>query len=108
MGLQPGGADEYIEIKNYGPDAADLTGWWICSVVGGEWYGFPEGYILQAGASVRVHSGPEATLNPPSDLGWSEAHIWDDGGDRAELWDAHENVVDVWAYGVLPQREPKK
>ena len=61
-------SDEYVQITNRGAAAQDMTGWRIHSVVGDQWYDFPAGYTLDAGASVRVHSGPGAYSNPPTDL----------------------------------------
>ncbi|MFW6116547.1 MAG: lamin tail domain-containing protein, partial [bacterium] len=64
-----------------------------------QWYTFPSGYVLQAGASVRVHSGPDAIHNPPSDLKWTGAYIWHNDGDVGVLRDSKGVEVDRYGYG---------
>jgi len=99
--------DEYIQITNQGTASQDMTNWKIQSyanIDGGcqptdQWYTFPAGYILDAGASVRVHSGPDAIHDPPGDLKWTTRYIWNNDGDKAVLYDAVGNVVDSYCYG---------
>lgn len=91
-------SDEYVQITNRGTTAQDMTGWQIHSVVGDQWYTFPSGYILAAGTSVRVHSGPDAFENPPTDLLWGHAYIWRNEGDEAILYDDASNLVDSYSY----------
>ncbi len=100
------GADEYIRIDNSGSAPQVMTGWWIQSYRGSDCqpeptqkYTFPAGYVLAAGASVRVHSGPGASSGPPGDLLWTTSYIWNDDGDRGDLRDAGGQVVSTWAYG---------
>jgi hypothetical protein len=97
-GLHFAGKDEYVEITNHGPSDQSLTGWALYSDGQKNPFRFPEGYVLPAGAYVRVHSGPEATDNPPTDLKWSGAYYWNDKGDEATLYDAEGRLIDRWAY----------
>jgi hypothetical protein len=98
--LSYSGADEYITIRNAGPTSQVLTGWRIVSVVGTQTFYFPSGFTLTVGATVRVHSGPGAPVsNPPTDLRWTTAYIWNNDGDKAELRDAGGNFVDSRCYG---------
>ncbi len=90
--------DEYITITNNGPAAQTMTNWRIESVVGSQWYTFPSGYVLAANGSVSVHSGPDAVNNPPDDLRWTTAYIWNDSGDEAWLYNAGGVMVDTWGY----------
>jgi hypothetical protein len=90
--------DEYVEIANQGPLDEPMTGWQLASAGQKTPYTFPPGYILPAGAHVRVHSGRDALNSPPSDLRWSRAHLWNNDGDEAWLYDAVGNLVDRWAY----------
>lgn len=46
---------EFIEVSNHGDAFQELTGW---SITGGVEYRFPDGFILEAGASVVVASSP--------------------------------------------------
>ena len=50
--------------------------------------------ILQAGESISVHSGPEAS----GKLIWTRKYVWNNKGDKAILCDAAGNVVDVYGY----------
>jgi hypothetical protein len=54
--------------------------------------------VLGAGASVRVHSGPDAFEDPPGDLFWSTAYLWNNEGDEAVLYDEGNGVVDRACY----------
>jgi len=96
--LQYSGSDEYVQITNNGPSAQTMTGWKIESVVGPQWYYFPDEYTLAVSAYVRIHSGPDAIDNPPTDLRWATAYYWRDAGDEARLYDALDQLVDSWVY----------
>lgn len=86
------GSDEFVAIRNAGVIAISLSGYRLQSVVGDQWYAFGE-YTLAPGATVRVHSGPAATANPPSDLLWTNGYIWNNGGDRARLYDPSGRLI---------------
>jgi hypothetical protein len=75
-----------------------MTGWKINSVVGNQWYYFPSGYTLAADTTVRVHSGPDAINNPPGDLLWTTAYIWNNDGDKAVLYNSVGQAVDSYCY----------
>ncbi|MGC8826636.1 MAG: lamin tail domain-containing protein [Anaerolineae bacterium] len=92
------GQDEYIEIRNDGSLAQDMTGWRVFSEVGAQMYHFPQGFRLSAGDYVRVHSGPAAFSLPPHHLFWTQAYIWNNEGDVTILLDAQGREVDRWAY----------
>lgn len=99
------GADEYIRVTS--PDRAqNLTNWSIrsydgatCTPLTSQTYYFPSGYVLAAGASVYVHSGPSAYSSPPRDLLWTTNRMWNDDGDRGDLRNPSGVVVDTYAYG---------
>lgn len=100
-------SDEYIRIVNHGTGGQDMTGWKVQSYANkngnceptGQCYWFPSGYLLDVGASVRVHSGPDADDNPPGDLKWTTSYIWHNDGDVGVLYDAEGDEVDRYAYG---------
>lgn len=84
---------EFMAVTNAGDVDVDLTGWTLYSVRRGsedQTYHFPDGYILPAGATVRVYSGPGAEAAAAADGGlfWTEDRMWNDEGDPAELYDA--------------------
>jgi len=95
--LQYSGGLEYICIRNSGNLDQRLTGWKIQSVVGDQWYTFPNGYLLVRGTTTYVSSGPFSIWMPPA-LRWTTNYIWDDRGDEARLYDPQGNIVDSLSY----------
>lgn len=72
-----------------------MTGWVLRSVRGDQRFRFPEGYILQPGASVFIHSGSAAKHAPPTHIRWTNDFIWNNKEyDPAELYDATGNLID--------------
>jgi cardiolipin synthase len=97
------GSDERIVIENQGTGAQNMTDWEIQSVVGDQWYTFPDGYTLDPGASVYVHSGPDAYESPPTHLLWAYSYIWYNDGDEAILYNSDDDVIDSYVYPPPPQ-----
>jgi competence protein ComEC len=91
---------EYVTITNSGGSAQDMTGWRLYSAVGSQTYFFPNGYVLGVGASVQVQSYTAATSNPPSILFWTTAAIWNNTGDRAELYNSGNQLVSSVCYAA--------
>lgn len=79
---------EIVTIKNNENIDVDMTGWRLVSVEGPQTYNFPAGYILKAGATVTIASG-RAT----GDLKWTGRYIWNNDGDKAELYDPNNNLI---------------
>ncbi|MBM2827391.1 MAG: Micrococcal nuclease-like protein [Dehalococcoidia bacterium] len=48
-------ADEYVEIRNHGPQEADLKGWVLADTSGGPSFAFPS-YSLGPGSALRVYT----------------------------------------------------
>jgi hypothetical protein len=96
--LKYDGTDEYVQITNQGTASQNMTGWKVHSVVGDQWYNFPSGSVLGIGATVRVHSGPGAIYDPPEDIPWTTAYIWNNSGDQARLVSNKGVVVHSWSY----------
>ncbi len=90
---------EFITVRNSSAVSQNMTGWTIMSVIGPQTYTFPAGYVLEAGASVRVESWRGAINNPPAVLLWTDAAIWLNSGDAAELRNAGGTLVDTESYG---------
>lgn len=98
--------DEYVLVQNVGTAALVMTGWVLqsadgatCALLASQVFHFPAGYVLAAGAEVRVTSGPGAADNPPAVLRWTLQNIWANGGDRGELRDDAGHVVSSFRYG---------
>jgi len=92
------GKVEHVVIYNASAVDVDLTGWKLMDSTG-NFFTFPAGYILPPKATVRIHSGEQATEeNPPSDLSWTSKNIWNNDHDTAQLYDAQGNLRDDYQY----------
>lgn len=86
--------DEYVRIDNVGGSEQALGQWRLVSLVGPQTYVFPA-YVLGPGASVYVHSGPDApAASEGNHLLWTRSYIWNNDGDTAQLIDAAGAEVD--------------
>jgi len=90
---------EYVIIHNSGTVSQNMTGWTLVSVIGPQTFNFPNGYTLAPGTSVRIESYTGAGNNPPSILFWTNAAIWNNSGDKAELRNASNQVISSACYG---------
>lgn len=82
--------DEWVEMVNSGMMSQDFTFWTIIDE-NNNTYSFPEGFVLNPGATVKVHT----TLgnNTETDLFWGRDDlVWDDG-EVATLIDASGEIV---------------
>jgi micrococcal nuclease len=75
-----------------------LAGWKLFSQ-GGQWFTFPS-VTLRPGETLSIHTGPQAESSNPASkkLIWSNKYTWNNKGDKAILYDAQGNVVDVYEY----------
>lgn len=91
--------EEWIEITNDGPDPIDFSGWSIRDESASNRYQFPDGFVLDAGATVRVRSGCGA--DDGATLHWCAAGsaIWNNGSDTAFVVDPAGNFVVSRSYG---------
>lgn len=79
---------ETVTIKNYSNRNQNMTGWKLVSVDGNQTYYFPTNYILSAGSTITIASG-KAT----GDLKWTTAYIWNNNGDKAELYNSVSTLI---------------
>lgn len=90
-----------MTIANTGGSPQDMTGWTLTSETGGQEFRFPDDYVLDGGATVRITSGRDGYYDPPEVLQWlkadgtpSRGYIWNNDGDPAILTDASGNMID--------------
>jgi len=89
--------EEYIVIQNSEPDDIDMTGWSIYSMEGEESFDFPKGYILKAGARIKVGGyGVRDSVDLIWEVDGSEGVWLDDADDPAELYDSRGRVVTMY------------
>ena len=87
---------EWVQVHNFGEKSWTLTGWLIRDVTGFK-YRFPEGFTVEPGATVTIHTG--SGKNRPLHLYWGQgSYIWNNTGDKATLKNSSGNVVDTCKY----------
>ena len=93
-GLPPGTT---LRARRY-PRASDPSAWTVSDSKGDEHYYFPAGYVLGAGATVRLHSGKDGVDTPPGDIYWTDKTVWNNGGETVSLRDAQDALVSEYNY----------
>jgi hypothetical protein len=89
---------EYVQITNQGAAPQDMGGWSVSGSRGDERYTFSGGYVLAAGATVRLHSGRDGVDAYPTDIYWTTKNVWNNEGETVYLWDAQGNQVATYSY----------
>lgn len=88
--------EEYVVFENTGDAALDLTGWRIEDAAA-HGYQFPDGFSLDAGATVTLHTG--SGTDSATDLYWgSGTYIWNNSGDTVYGFDDTGSQVLAYTY----------
>lgn len=88
--------DEYVVLTNKGDQSVEMGGWTL-SDEADHVYTVPDGFTLDAGASVQIVTG--SGTDSDTRLYWgSEAPVWNNAGDTATLEDAGGEEVDSYQY----------
>lgn len=96
-GLTDDVEDEYVTFRNTGDEALDLSGW-IVENDDGQRFVFPDGFTLDAGQNVTVHSGRGSDTE--TDVYWgATSEVWDDDGDTILVRTADGREVLRESYG---------
>ena len=80
---------QYTVVINPMDSPQDMTGWSIEDKNAENVFNFPQGFILKAGAKVKIVAN-DSGENSKDTLYWKEDRVWDDVGDVATLYDAQE------------------
>ena len=93
-------SDEYVEIKNFGDEPQDLTGWVLKDAAEGyPSFTFPH-YILEPGATIRVYTNEIHPEWGGFSFGYGRA-IWNNKmPDTAALYNAEGQEVSEGSYKV--------
>ncbi|KAL6063053.1 hypothetical protein QOT17_011856 [Balamuthia mandrillaris] len=91
--------EECVVLLNHSSEVVDLSGWFLRSVVGDQYFlfGGPDRDCqLQPGQSVAIWSGrqSEPRHNPPASFLWTKRYIWNDKGDAAAIYNNKGELVD--------------
>jgi len=92
------GKKEYVEISNRGSGPQEMSGWSVSGSRGDDRFYFPNGYVLEGGATVRLHSGEDGVDAPPGDVYWTTKTVWNNDGETVCLWDGEGKVVSEYRY----------
>jgi endonuclease YncB( thermonuclease family) len=90
--------DEWVEITNIGATTIDLTGWGVKDESASHRYGFPGGFVLSAGATVRLHTGCGTDTDVLLYWCFTSSAIWNNSGDTVFILDPSGNIVDSKGY----------
>jgi hypothetical protein len=78
--------DEYLVLKNTASTSLELSGWQIRDEAD-HTYTFPDGFVLESGMDVTIHSG--SGTNSESRLYWgASSAIWNNNGDTVFVYAA--------------------
>jgi hypothetical protein len=91
--------DEYVELTNVSDAPVTLTGWRLISVQGNQIYRFPAGFAMSAGQTCRVYTNQSHPEHCGLNWGHGGSGIWRNDGDKAELRDAADRLIDHRCYG---------
>jgi micrococcal nuclease len=88
---------EWVEIVNQGSSVTELAGWVLKDESASHRYNFPNQFIIDSGAEIRVYTG--CGTDTTTSLYWcSGGAIWNNTGDTAFLLDPNGNIHDRYAY----------
>lgn len=76
---------EYIVLKNTGDQPLDLSGWRVKDN-DGHVYTFRDGFTLDIGETVTLHTGT-GTQTEDHRFWWADEPVWDNGGDTISIHD---------------------
>jgi hypothetical protein len=81
---------ELVYIKNNTNQNVNLNGWKLVSVTGNQTFTFGSNHNLAPYQEISIASG-----RAKGDIKWTGAYIWNNDGDKAELYDNNSNLIDT-------------
>jgi len=83
--------DEYVVFENVGDDRLDLSGWRVTDEAGHA-YEFPDGFALDPGERVTLHTGSGEDTD--TELYWGAGRpVWNNDGDTVTVSDEEGTLV---------------
>jgi hypothetical protein len=87
---------ELVQVRNFGEKPWTLTGWSIRDVTGYK-FAFTEGFTVQPGDTVTIHTG--SGKNRALHLYWGQgSYVWNNTGDKVTFKNSSGKVVDTCSY----------
>jgi micrococcal nuclease len=89
---------EWLDIRNTGEEALDLSGWTVKDESASHRYTFADDTTVAAGASLRLHTG--CGQDTTTERYWcrTDSAVWNNGGDTAFLLDPDGRTVTSRSY----------
>ncbi|WP_336329495.1 lamin tail domain-containing protein [Haloarcula sp. CGMCC 1.2071] len=83
--------DEYVVFRNAGAEPLEMGGWMVADEAD-HTYTVPDGFTLEPGDTVTLHTG--SGTDTDTDLYWGSGRpIWNNGGDTVTVTDADNETV---------------
>ncbi len=89
---------EWIELRNVSSGAVDLTGWAVRDESTRHRYTFADGFVVAAGASLRLFSGTGTDTATERYWGKQGESVWNNDGDTVFVLDASGSTVASFPY----------
>lgn len=86
---------ELAIVKNKSNKPKNISGWTLLSVKGEQKFIFPEATTIRPGEILKIKSGRSAEKDKKT-LVWTKAYIWNNNGDKAELYNNESKLVDSY------------
>lgn len=87
---------DYVELKNFGTEPVNLSGWRLADKNGEHIFTFPD-VKLKPQQTITIYSGADASnkrdLN--NAIIWTTDEVWDDSDDKAALYDNSGKELDI-------------
>ncbi|WP_241773286.1 MBL fold metallo-hydrolase [Bacillus sp. LL01] len=84
---------EMVTIENKSDETVDMSYWKLVSKKGYQTYDFPVNYELQSGETIYIASGAQKQ-HLKRYIHWLSDHLWNNNGDKAQLYDDKGDLVD--------------
>lgn len=85
--------EEMVTLENKSSETVDMTDWKLVSKKGYQTFDFPKNYKLGAGETVYIGSGAQKQ-HIKKYLHWLSDHLWNNKGDKAQLYNNKGELID--------------
>ncbi|ART76133.1 hypothetical protein B4U37_08820 [Sutcliffiella horikoshii] len=91
--------EEMVTLENKSAETVDMSYWKLVSKKGYQTFDFPENYKLQPGETIYIASGAHKQ-HFKKYIHWLSDHLWNNNGDKAQLYDDQGDLVDEYEAGA--------
>lgn len=91
--------EEMVTLENKSAETIDMSYWKLVSKKGYQTFDFPENYKLEPGETIYIASGAQKQ-HFKKYIHWLSDHLWNNNGDKAQLYDDQGDLVDEFEAAV--------